>query len=71
MTSLSTLVEVEMVATVELVQSVQDVLACVRVNDVEQDGDAHSVRGVDQLLQIFGSSISAGSSEERSDLVAE
>ena len=70
-TTLSTLVEVEVVATVKLVQPVQNVLASVRVNDIEQDGDAHSVRGVDQLLQLLGGSISAGSREERSDLVAE
>ena len=43
-------VEVLVVGAVEVVDPIEDVLACVRVDDVEEDGDAHAVRGVYELL---------------------
>ena len=38
MTTLSTFVEVEMISSVEFIQTIEDVLARVRVNNVEKNG---------------------------------
>jgi hypothetical protein len=68
---LGTLVEVLVVAAVEHVQSIEDVLGCVTVDNIEQNCDAHAVRSVDELLEIIGEAISTTRSEEAVDLVAE
>ena len=65
------LVEVLVVATVEHVQAVEDVLGGVRVHDVQQDGDAHAVGGVDEFFEVFGVAVAGGGGEEGVDLVAE
>jgi len=59
------------VATVEHVDSVKDVFACVRVDNVEKDCDSHSVGSIDEFHKLLGCSISARSSKERSDLISE
>ena len=53
MAPFSTLVEVLVIASVKVVESVQDVLAGVRVDDIEKNRDAQSVSSVNQLLQLF------------------
>ena len=64
-------VEVQRVAVVEHVEAVEHVLAGVRVHDVQQDGDAHAVRGVDQRFEVVGEAVARGGGEEGVDLVAE
>ena len=66
-----TLVEVEVVGAIEQVKAVQNVLARVRVYNIEQDGDSHPVGGVDKLLQVFRSTVARASGEEAGNLVAE
>lgn len=67
--SLGTLVEVEMVAAVKHVETVKHVLRCVTVYHVQQDCDAHSMRSINELLQIVWEAITAACSKEAVDLV--
>lgn len=69
--SLSTLMEIEMITTIEHVQPIFCILASVGVNDIEQDYNSHSVSSVDQVHQLLRSAISAGNSKEGGDLVSE
>ena len=48
--SAGTFMEVEMVSAVEVVEAIENVFASVRMDDVEEDGDTHAVRGVYELL---------------------
>lgn len=50
---LGTTMEVLVVAPVKVVQPVGRVVRSVRVHNVEQDGQAESVRRVDQLFELF------------------
>jgi hypothetical protein len=54
MTAFGALVEIAMIGTIKHVQSVEDVLAGMGMNDVEQDGNAHAVCGVDEFHELFG-----------------
>src|SRR5690242_28446 len=69
--SLGALVEVLVVAAVEHVQSIQDVLGGVAVDDVQKNGNAHAVRSVNELLEIIWEAVATACSEEAVDLVAE
>ena len=64
-------VEVLVISPVELVDSIENVLARVRVHDVKQYGQAHRVRSVNKLLELLGSTISGARSEKACDLVSE
>jgi hypothetical protein len=70
MTAPCSLVEVEVVAAIEHVQSVKDVLGRVAVDDIEQNGNAHAVSGVNELLKLVGHTVTAACSEEAVDLVS-
>lgn len=70
-TALATFVEVEVVCTVKIIDTIEDVLACMRMDHVQEDCDAHAVCGVNQLLQLFGRSIARARGEEASYLVSE
>jgi hypothetical protein len=54
MAALATLMEVEVISAVEFIQTIQDVLAGMGMDDIKKDGDTHSVGGIDQLLEVFG-----------------
>lgn len=69
MTALATLMEVEVISAVELVQTIQDVLAGMGMDDVKKDGDTHPVGRIDQLLEVFRCSVTGTSSEKRCDLI--
>ena len=69
--SLGALVEVEVVTAVEHVETVKHVLRCVTVHHVQQDGNAHSVRSINELLQVVWKAVAAARSEEAVDLVSE
>ena len=71
MTSLAAFVEVKVIGAVEEVQTVENVLARVRVNDVEEDSDPHRVRDVDELLEVLGVAIAGTGGEETRHLVPE
>lgn len=53
MAAFTALVEVLVIASVKVVESVQNVLAGVRVDDIEKDRDSQSVSSVNQLLQLL------------------
>jgi len=53
MTALGALVEVAVIGAVEHIQSIENVLACMGMDDVKQDSDAHSMGGVDEFHELF------------------
>lgn len=63
-------VEVLMIGAIELVQSIEDILRGVAVNNVQQDNEAQAVGSVDQLLEVLRRAIPAAGGEEVVDLVA-
>jgi hypothetical protein len=65
--SFGSFVEVEVVGSIEQVDTIEYVLACMRMNYVQENGEAHSVRGIDEFLELLGCAISGGCSEERGD----
>ena len=65
-----TLVEVLVVASVKLIQSVEDVLGSVAVYYVQQHRNAHAMGRVNQLFQIIWKSISAACRKEAVDLIS-
>lgn len=71
MSALASLVEVEVVCPIELVQTVQDILACMGVHDVEKDSDAHAMGNIDELFQVFWGPVPRARSEEARDLIPE
>jgi hypothetical protein len=70
MSTLATTVKVLVVSTVELVDTIKHVLGGVTVDYVEQHGNTEAVSGINELLEVFGSSISTASCEEVVDLVS-
>jgi hypothetical protein len=63
-------VEVTVIGSVKVVQSILRVLGSVGVDDVEEDDHAHPVSSVDEGFEVVRSSISRRSSKERVDLVS-
>lgn len=63
-------VEVEMICSVEHIKTVKDVLAGVRMNDIEQNDYTQAVGGVDKLFQFFGCAIARTCGKEAGDLVS-
>lgn len=55
--SFPSFVEVKVIGAVELVQPIEDVLAGMRMNDIQEDRYAHAMCGVDEFLQVLGQSI--------------
>jgi hypothetical protein len=62
-------VEVLVICSIELVQTIEHVLARMRMYDVQQHAYAHRVCGIDQFFEFFGSTISGTSSEKAGDLI--
>lgn len=63
--------EVKMVAAVKHVQTIKYVLGCVAVYHIQQHCDAHTMRSVNELLEVVWETIPATCSEEAVDLVSE
>ncbi|KAI6776966.1 hypothetical protein HG530_000911 [Fusarium avenaceum] len=70
MSALATTVKVLVVSTVKLVDTIKHVLRGVAVDYVEQHGDTKAVSGINELLEVFRSSISTASCKEVVDLVS-
>lgn len=62
--------EVEVICTVEHIKAVKDVLAGVRVNDVEQDDYSHAVSCVNEFFQFFRGTVARTCGKETGDLVS-
>ena len=71
MLAASALVEVLVGITGEVAEAFVLILHGVAVHDVHDDGDAHLMCGVDELLQFLGCSETAAGSEETADMVSE
>ena len=67
----SSLVEVTVIRSVKVIQSILGILGSVRVDDVEQDNHSHPVSSVDEGLELVRGSVTRRGSEERVDLVSE
>ena len=70
MTSLSSLVEIEVIGAVKFVQPIEDILTGMRVNDIEEDRYSHSMGGVDELLEVLWQSVARAGSKKACHLVA-
>ena len=71
MSTSGSLVEVTVIRSVKVVQSILGVLGSVGVDDVEKDDHSHSVSSINQGLELVRGSISRRGSEKRIDLVSE
>ena len=66
----TTFMEVLVVRAIEEVEPIENVLAGMRVHNVEEDGDAHAVSCIDELSQFLGGTIAGARGEEARDLVS-
>jgi hypothetical protein len=71
MPTLATLVKVEMVRAIKLVQTIKYVFAGVRMDDIEEDSQTYAMCGVNQFLEFLGSSVSGTCGEEVGNLIPE
>jgi hypothetical protein len=62
--------EIEMVTTIEHIQPIINILRGMAVHNVEKYHQAHAMRSVNELLEIFRVSIATASCEKVVDLVA-
>jgi hypothetical protein len=62
--------EVEMICSVVHIETVQDVLAGVRMDDIKQNDYAHAMGCIDELFQFFGGAVSRARGEEAGDLIS-
>ena len=70
-TALGTLMEVEVISAIKLVDPIDNILGRMAVNNVKKNHQTHAVGGINKLLQILGVSIATAGREEIVDLVAE
>lgn len=71
MATLSTLVEIEMIGSIEHVQAIEHVLRCMTVHHIQQYHQPHIVGSVNQLLQILGGPVATACGKEIVHLVPE
>lgn len=64
------LVEVEMICSIELVQAVENIFTSMGMNNVQKNGDTHTMSGVNEFLEVLWRTISRTRGKEISDLVA-
>jgi hypothetical protein len=69
--TLGTLVEVQVVAVIEHVEAIQYVLRRMTVHHIQQNCNAHTVGSIYQLLQIVWEAVPTACREEAIDLVSE
>jgi hypothetical protein len=70
-TAFATFMEVLVVSAIKLVQTVKDVFAGMRMNNIEQNGEAHSVGSVNEFFEVFRSAVAGAGSEEARHLISE
>jgi len=68
--ALAATMEVMVIGTIKLVDAIEHVLGSVAVNNIEEHGNSEAVSGINELLEVLGSTISTASSEEVVDLIA-
>ena len=62
--------EVEVICSVEHIKTVKNVLASVRMNDIEQNHYSHAVGCIDEFFQFFRGAVARTCGKETSDLVS-
>lgn len=69
--TLAAAMEVLVIGTIELIETVKNILRGMTVNDIEKNNNTHAVGCVNELLQILRGPISATGSEEIVHLISE
>ena len=60
-----------MIGTIKGIQSIQNILGCMRVHDIKEDDDTHSVGSINEFSKLFGCAVSRTRGKEASNLVSE
>jgi len=71
MPTFTTLVKVKVVRAVKFVQTIEHILACVRMNDIEENSQTHAMSHVYEFFEFFRSSVSRTRGKETGNLVSE
>lgn len=71
MSALATLMEIEVVSPVKFIETIEHVLASMRVDNVKEDGQTHAMCGVDKFFEVLWGTISRTCSKETGDLIPE
>ena len=69
--SFASLMEVEVVSPVKFVQTIKNVLAGVRVDDIKENCDTQAVGSVNQLFQVFWRTVAGARRKEACYLISE
>lgn len=71
MATLTTLMEVKVISTIKLIDTIRNILRSMAVHHIKQNNQAQAVRSIDEFLQILRGPIATASSKEVVHLVAE
>lgn len=71
MPSLASLMEVKVIGAIKSIQTIQNVLGCMRVYDIEKDDDTHSVGSINKFSKLLRCAISRTCGKEAGNLVSE
>lgn len=70
-TALTTLMEVQVISAIELIDTIRNILRSMAVHHIKQNNQAHAMRSINELLQILRGPIATASSKEVVHLVTE
>ena len=71
MAAFATFMKVMVVRSIEGIQAIQNILASMRVDDIEKDYKTKSMRCIYQLFEILGDTIARAGCEKTGDLIPE
>lgn len=67
----ATAMEILVISSIKIIEAIEDIFGRMAMHDVKQDHDAHAVRGVNELLEIFRRTITTACRKEIVDLISE
>jgi len=70
MTTFSPFVEIEVIGTIELIQTVEHIFAGMRVYNIQENSKTKTMSGVDKLLEVVWCSITRAGSKEVGYLIS-
>ena len=71
MAAFATFMKVKVVRSIKGIQAIQNILASMRVDDIEKDYKTKSMRCIYQFFEILGDTIARAGSEKTGDLIPE
>jgi hypothetical protein len=71
MAALATFMKVKVVRPIKEIQAIQNILASMRVDDIEKNYKTKSMRCIYQLFEILGDTIARAGSEKTGNLIPE